>query len=461
MSRFGFDDQLNSAKDGVFSVNSLFSRFSKDVDLSPEDGIPTPAALPVRVHEFIHFMHNISTRSGVKITYLTHAVIAVCVHKFTQVDGTMAGGDDDDLLFFIQNMGYLKGGFVGGAPFFRKEKFLSWKFGQPESFPSPLKNDKTVGYSIKIEGCRGENVVLNETLNVGWSFITEGVAFEAERVCWKNAGVSEDYVREITPSFPYFAYGALVDFLVGRQTTSQERLIVGNIALFHDSPGMALIEACDKLKVGAKEYLDYQAEQISSFERFVKNDLSDYLDEVQKFYADSEYLKDRFSEYSKIIKMAAEKRAKHPHVEEAFIQAGLDVEKFMRYSANFAPHVVIQEKQNGKAELEIVDVDGGLLVSNQERELFGYMVLCSVIHFVSKHIKATGSVSSTDELQPMVCPFSGTCEVEKSEKYPGTCKTTPWKLQRVVTKNQPGVCLYQAALHAIRQAPAPTLITSN
>lgn len=57
-----------------------------------------------------------------------------------------------------------------------------------------------------------------------------------------------------------------------------------------------------------------------------------------------------------------------------------------------------------------------------------------------------GTIVKTSDLQEKKCPFSGVCAVERSEDYPETCVTFPWKFE---IKNQEGICWYSAGIRSI------------
>lgn len=116
MSKISIDDQLYSASVGIYSTNSLFSRFKSEADLRIDENDAYPGALPTHVHEFVHYLHNISTTSGIKLIILTHGAVFIASQYLLGYEHEINVSSKDseqnnDVKYFIDRLNYIYGEF--------------------------------------------------------------------------------------------------------------------------------------------------------------------------------------------------------------------------------------------------------------------------------------------------------------------------------------------------------------
>ncbi|GAB1434383.1 hypothetical protein MASR2M32_05940 [Sphaerotilus sulfidivorans] len=451
MSKLSINNELYSAAAGIYSTNSLFARFDSMSDLRIDEGDPSPGALPTHIHEYVHYLHNISTTSGIKIIQLSHAVI--CSASLFLIKGTdgidtnineLSNGKD--IKSFIDEMNYLYGETIE-IDHWGSKKQNEWEFGELSTYTPNTKTD-FFSYKIKIAKKSPKNVSV--ILKIGLNFITEGVAYEVEREVFKEGGGLQKDLDSQTPGLPYLAYEHLVNYIVRRETTAVERIKIGNTALMHPSPSQGFVDACRELSKGASELDLYNKKMIGFFKLFLESELFDVL---QKYYSHTHKLLEPFKQYVSIIKSTSEKRVIHPHLELIFVGKNTTGKKmnpscFLSLSSNIAEHCIIQEKIGSKATIHMVG-NRTSLAAKDENEVTWFYVLCAAIHFIQQHLKTDGTVEKTDSIKKKNCPFSGACEVEISNGHPQECKEYPW---RVTQKVENGACWYSAGVKSITPA---------
>lgn len=213
----------------------------------------------------------------------------------------------------------------------------------------------------------------------------------------------------------------------------------------HESPSQGFVEACLELKKGIAFLDAYYEKNIGHFKSYINN-FEEISNQTKKFYSQTEKLLKPFEYYLSIIKSTSQKRINIPDLETLFIGQDLTTEKFLQISSSIAEHCIIQEKDNTSATLEIIGTYHSLAASPDHDEIGWFYVLCSTIHFIQQHFTNDGTIVKTSNLRAKKCPFSGVCAVERSEGYPETCVTYPWKFK---TKNQEGLCWYSAGIRSI------------
>ncbi len=451
MTTFSSYEQLASAAIGVYSTNSFFIRFKSEADLFPTDGNPYPGAIPTHVHEFVHYLHNISTMAGIRAAILANVVVFLATQYLIKdkngvEQSSRDSAQEDHFKFFIDHLNFIIGTFEKepGDKSDRRESF--WRFSRLQSYKQDC-FPRLLAYQIHISGVMGKKAV-NGDLKIGLNFITEGVAYEVEREVWKTNGVPSLSIDSRTPIFPYLAYEPLVNYLAGRPTTPLERIKVGNAALMHYSPSQGFVNACVALRKSTSSLDKFLQNSISEFDFYLDGDFEKNINQLKEFYAHTDKLRVPFEHYVSRLISTSKKRIHDPCFEEIFFQKQLTPKTLKEISSTLAEHVVIQEKSDGNAVLDYFGNENGLASSSDE-EIAWFTILCSAIHFVKQHFTNDGRVAETKSLKDAPCPFSGACHVERAEGNPETCKKAPWKFEPKKDENKMGVCWYIAAIRSI------------
>lgn len=420
------DEQSSSVPNGVYITNSLFTRFKNEADLQPSENAPYPLAIPTHVHEFVHYLHNISTTAGIRAIFFSHAAVFMAAQFLigTNHDVHTSSEDSDqssDINYIINNLNFIYGEF--------KEDVLQfidvqdgWKFSNLQTYkPKNIQNG--LAYQIMVAGKIGKFVTAG-ILRIGLNFITEGVAYEVEREIWREKGVLPNQVDARTPPFPYLAYEPLVNYLSGRSTTPRERIEIGNAALMNNSPSKGLVDACLALRKNTSTFESYYRREIDSFTDFVDNDFQSLVNHIKFFYQNTDKLLRPFIHYVSIVESAARKRIACANLELLFLGCNISVDQFLSRAAYIAEHCIIQEKLDKSTVIDVIGHSNSLAVSEGD-EISWFYVLCSAIHFVQQHLTKDGRIIETSKIKEKKCPFEGGCDVERLEGYPESCRKFP------------------------------------
>lgn len=431
------NDHYSSANYGVYMTHSFISTFKPEVDLADS---ANSGALPTYVHEYLHYLQNISTTAGLTINLLMHPIMAAVVNGY-RFSGGQIGAKKDDKIWSdlveesFDAINFVRGdslGLKGPCEIIATEEFHYRGF---------LGNQ--TGLKVTIQ----QNSVIT-TVAVGSDLINEGIAYEVEKTIWSEAHLVS--VDSVTPYFPYKFFGDLTVHLAGRQLTSEEKISLGVMALMGQSPGYSLREGCRSIG-SIKAYEEFAALQARSFADFAGKFVPDMITNVLSFYQKSDFFIHPFRAYASIIVDACSKRIKNPFLEKNFIHLK-EPNQFLSLVSATMPHLFIQKKYDGASTSDLVGAfDWEYSLDDKAKDRL--YVLCLAIHFVAQHFNTTTQISSTGDLRPKPCPFSGGCEVESARGYLSICKTRPWMYANVLWNKGNGSCWYQAAIYALTPEP--------
>ncbi len=431
------NDHNSSANYGVYMTHSFISIFKPEVDLSNS---ANSGALPTHIHEYLHYLQNISTTAGLTINLLMHAIMAAVVNGY-QFSGGQIGAKKDDKIWSdlvedcFDTIKFVRGdslGLKGPCEIIATEEFLY----------RGLVGNQT-GLKVTIQR-NSESM----TVAVGSDLINEGIAYEVEKTIWSEAHLVG--VDSVTPYFPYKFFGDLTDYLAGRKLTSEEKISLGVMALMSQSPGHSLMTGCGSIG-STKAYAEFAAVQARSFSDFAGKNVPDLIANTVLFYQKSDFFIHPFRAYASIIVDACNKRIKNPFLEKNFIHLK-EPSEFLSLVSDTMPHLFIQKKYDGTSTSDLVGAfawEYSLEHKAKER----LYALCLGIHFVAQHFNKTTQISSTGDLRPKPCPFSGGCEVESARGNLSICKTRPWMYANVLWNKDKGSCWYQAAIYALTPEP--------
>ena len=418
-------------------------------DLEPQEGDPVPAAVAMHAHEYIHFLHNVSTTAGQ--AYLHSNLILL---------RAMAGGCDDqgyflgleemseegrNFLYYAATLMNAQFGTASVKQMGGYGKISQWKFGLPKISKSEDASIAISTFSVQDE----DGLSNSQDVAIGLSFITEGVAYEIDREMRRLNGTPDKDLDLQTPIFPYLAYREAIKSWSGRILQTHDVIAIGITALSHMLPGFWLATICDALRntgesVGAvlekaRASCRNDSETIIAALREQRNDLSK-----------GDVIWTAIGEYMELAEAGVRLRQNHWAPEFSFISKSLESEEFRKLVGAMLDCLVIQGKSN--EELDMYWIGPGIVAKN-ERTASCLGALQSALHFSQLHLKTDGSAVSTVALKvkPTPCPFSGGCQQERNDQYPDACKSSPWTR---FTPSNPGeqVCWYAAGVKGLRNS---------
>lgn len=432
---------LNAEINGKYSPNSFFIQTSGLVDIFSETDDPIPGAIPTYAHEYVHYLHNVSTCAGLHIFIASLWLLRSLPHA-TNSYGHFLGESylKDDQVYWIKIANTWLHALWGDTncpdeiktpqPVIKSWKFISFERG---TFHLDLKTQKhEVGLvSAKVEITDSKKVEHKFTINIGYDFISEGVAYEVDREIRRQNGTPDAALDLQIPPFPYLAFRPMLDHLVGRKTTAQERIDLGVLSLLNSSPSTTLLDLCENIK---REVIVLDKNLHLNTEVILTQTLEPELSSLGYGGVIREAAEEVFS----LFKAGFKLRESNPVLEQNFINSTLDVNGFLNQVAKMLDCCVLQQKANKTVEL--LWIGPQTMAGNDSRaEKIG--VFQAAIHFARLHFRDKSKTLSTIELPEVPCPFSGTCQTEIDDKYPDACKKRPWTRFQDVPSGQ-SMCWY-------------------
>lgn len=355
-------------------------------------------------------------------------------------------------------------GFEEGLPHgenYTWPKVFEWKFENLQSFSFSLShsNEGEIGkipvkkIDVRAITASGE---INFTLLPGLDFISEGIAYEIEREQRRLSGIPEYFLDLHTPGYPYLAFRPLLEFLIGRSTTSEERIIIGSLALLHTPPSCSLIEICEALRNDSLQG-NGSTEEFDKCKSFILNDFrkrslgpnSIFTAPIKQIVTGSPDLSLGVDVYITLINKGLILRSKHPALELVFLEKALSPDEFRNLTLQLLERLVCQEKLGAESRLEWIGVAGS--IADLSEEVFQRLtILQTSIHYMQQHITRSG-LAATHRIKDTPCPYWGACEVANEYGNPADCGTRPWLVSIADGKSK--VCWYEAGRLALRLAP--------
>jgi hypothetical protein len=465
-----------------YTMNSFFIRASHYVDLDPGDTDaapthealdssgeaerleaeePSPWAVSVHAHEYIHYLHNISTYAGV-IVFIARLWLLRSLKASADESGFSVGDDalNDKQKKMVEDSVSIMKGVIG---------ITTWSNGEPNrnpikwSFQDPVR--KPMVLDIESEPIQIDIVTVDGvaharhddfpfSMQIGYHLITEGVAHEVERQIRLNDGALPGEIDGFTAPYPYLAYGALVEHLLGRPSSPRERIFIGVSALQGVSPSAALLDICNSRKGLASEQID---------DRYLKaaQDRNGFFEGILKIL-DGEIANARGvgpghwagGDIRDMFEAGLKLRAQNSMLEFDLINGPLDKKAFHSWLARMVDCCVLQTKRVVQGRKVMLHWSGPGIVAREPKDAEYLGAFQASLHFASLHNGMNGKLLATSEIsQDKKCPFSGACQTQIDEGMPADCDTKPWLHHSDVPIGKPA-CWYATGVRSFRrQAP--------
>lgn len=443
--------ELKSASaNDTFRMNSLHTRISASMNLNPEDSEPFPGALPVNVHEYVHNLHNLTTSTGLTILFNELNLMFEFIRGASSGRYKAPPGTNPTirsiLKLYKELIGTVKIDFPGEI---KRGTFHFGRIYETEKTTKIIDTKMTYKhYAIKLEEANTKGKTKKRrTLAIGYNFITEGIAYEVDRSIRLGTGsATAQSADEHTPYFPYLMYKDLIDHLIGRESTSDERIIIGLCGLQLVNPGFGFIYACKTLKQTkdkdtsavlrelAKNNAETNFEYASSL---LKNTIPEW-----KLRFQGSSLEQAFDYYAKVLEYTCNSRNTFPLV-ELLMRSIREPSDLLDLIATMAPTWIIQELPEGDAEISFI---GNEAVSDQGSDTHMAVLQCA-FHYIQHHIRTNGNLYKTEEVFGVRCPYIGACVARRSTLDPTQCEDKPWEAKQ--ENGERAVCYYTAAVGSL------------
>ena len=441
-------ENSNSATAGFYRQNAFYIRMDSLFDLDLVDQKPSPFALAMHAHEYVHFLHNASTTSG-QAYLLSNLILLRAFVAGSDDHGHFLGPENmpdgkRDLLHLAGKLMCAQLGTTTAKSLNSCRDISTWKCTSPELNMSDDIVSVTTDFTAKNDD--GETIVQNVT--IGLSFVTEGIAYEVDREIRRLSKIHEELLDTNTKNFPYLAYAKLLDSWSGRRLTAQERIGVGVCALVHRFSGYLLAQICSELKKTDLPVFEVlkKARKIHSGESEL---VLSHIREQRCDLGKEGVIWTAMGEYMKLAEAGVKLRQKRWAPELVFLSSRLTSEKLRSHFGTMLDCLIMQCKPEGKLDIYWIG-PGHIARSFETSQYLG--VLQSAIHFSQLHLSAKGEICPTLAFRRRVvsCPFSGGCASEIDDQYPDACKSAPWE-RFAFSAPEEKVCWYAAGVKALRK----------
>lgn len=425
-------------------------RMTSLYDLDPAIGEPPPFAVAFHAHEYVHFLHNVSTTAGQAYLLSNLALLQVLAR----------GADDEGYFKGLEKMdeeGRQSFQSLSAAMHAQQGTCIpkqvvprgtnDWTCDQPELSVSEGVPSVTAVFRQQAMEESGEAHCASITVGLG--FITEGVAYEVEREMRRLSGMLESDLDVQTSFFPYLAFRVLVRCWSGRDLIARDFILIGVAALAYPYAGQGLVEICTalrNLRLSVDKVLEVARAKFQVHSDHVIAALRDQRRDVSGGHGTSVAI----GEYMALADAGVEMRRKFWAPELAFVVGHLTREEFRGRMGAMLDCLVLQEKPDKELELNWIG-PGNVAIGDVTGQYLGS--LQAALHFSQLHLKSDGGAFATEDLsrKAVECPFSRGCKSEKDDGYPPECKTAPWKR---FTPSRPGeqVCWYAAGVKTVRMS---------
>lgn len=386
---------------------------------------------------------------------LCNVVLLRAIAAATDIDGKFCGLEvlDDESRewadWAIASMREVRSALTK-SPFARIGKVIQWDFGSPTIIPSNANSTQFRIDQLGLEICAtrtGGEVVYGE-VKLGYSFITEGVAYQVDREIRRLQGETFS-LDDGVPAYPYQAYGALIDAWVGRETSPVERILIGNAALGFISVGPALQRACSVVRSSDGQSINFSLSSMMSEAHDNSADVRNVFAAVVDGMGADATLLGGLRSYAKILDSASKLRVDLNAPELALLTPNLGREKLYRIMGSLLDAMVIQEKPDGGLSIDWI---GPGHVAKDDFEAAQIAVVQSAFHFNQLHLQSE-SLVPTSSLGSVTCPYKGACGVQLQGDQAEHCSSAPWKTFSAALPGTP-VCWYAGGVLAARRAPS-------
>ncbi|AUQ68362.1 hypothetical protein [Phaeobacter inhibens] len=421
--------------------------------------IPTANAFGVFLHEYFHYVHNISAATG-----LTGFINTLEIWRLfrTTIDETgYSAGHNKLSENYHKHYTTLHKLFHAIRTVHKpklKENFkpTSIEISSAEE-PIETVGDTTgtllsaINCQAKVEDDHGASEC--HTIKVGVQEIMEAAAWLLER----------RYVNQSDPNasplpaevFPYQVVRALVDYKL--DNADDDSILACILAALHSTNPpealMGILELAKAAENDDKSVFDAVHMAVKDTVDSNETQLIDQLDNIEKEFCGDSIMAVGIRTITSRARTALQLRSLEPLFEIAFVDLLSNKEVSIGNIMNKIPACNVLQENSGSIE----DLRRDFLVSfspisgdNWDPEV-GLRVIHVIFDFMLGHISENGFLT-TNQLPPKRCPFYTTCDLPLRKKYSAICGKTPWKSVEWDGWGQSGKCDYATAI-AITRPP--------
>ena len=450
---------------GLYETHRFCLRLAPEVTLLADDGAPKSElnadVLVVLLHEYTHFLHNLSTASGFAAYQCFQQLLGVFSNALND-DGTCdpAHLSSDNTAVARSALDALES--IDGTR-------------RLPNHPSPVTGLSVVsarcaptqvgGVSVqhaKVEWVIDRRDGTRETFvsDVGAFVIEEGIAFTLEECVRLNAVTFERSGVDPPPLYPYEAFRVLAQHYVP-DISALSAIRLGLLALSTNRPGASLLHALDAYKrlraSGADDVAACRTVRGSIDEMLkaiTQRICSIDLGEISKMHFERGLVADGHASVLDEFRRLLTQRAADPWFDVAWCQEDgtLDLKALSALLLSTVPCDAIQEQSGSENDFGrdvlltfksagVQRDDGGIVPTTANS---GLRAVQAQFDYLLAHLSPSQGIVATTQPSPRRCPYFTTCTLEMRRDDPQPCKEAPW--QRLTNKGE--TCWYGVAVGA-------------
>lgn len=446
---------------GCYYSNAFCITIGEDTKLfdrtNPRPEIKSLDDLSIFIHEYWHYLTNISTIQGFKDFRLWQALL-VPFSKTLQspatgeVNTSLLSSGDNVLAISLVDFILLTYGDTQPKECFDYSKVNDFKITNVNIYQRVINiegTDNNVTEAILDLDIFTNCDILKAHFSLGSIAIQEGLAYHIDRMVSSSGNSSTD-----APPFPYLVLSKLGSFYLGRDLSNIELTHLSTLSLLTNDPPDSLIKLFTLYSDLSLICLGVEWKMNHLWENIVKKEYEcllplaiDDLDELKTLFVGRGLIEYAINYISDSYKYLLRKRLESPFFDlYAFtLDKSLLFRELTNITENILPCDTIQEEQGN-----VDDLCKDFLVSFGNQSIWNntgfkptdfLRTLQCQLNFIQAHLRTTGfesSATATDK-----CPFYTVCDLPIRKSNNLICKEKPWQTYNLLKGNS---CWYGTAV---------------
>jgi len=447
---------------GAYMPHELCIEMSADralVDASGNRVEPTPVeTLSTFVHEYFHYLQNISTVSGFAAYHATQQLLAIFSHTVGATGESGGSGRlSAELVRRLRELADYLDLLEGDAgPEHDVLESIVQVAAQRRELPFGNGVSRLSEVTVVCEVQTAQGPPERRSLQLGLCVIEEGLAYEIDRIV---ATADGEVPGGNAPTFPYFVLRRLGEHLapgIDRFTL----LACGVLSLLTNDPAGALVDALRDLgerhRQGAaiSDAFAQVEEALRAPRTGAINTILEDVEGLRRMHARRGAAEDAMNHVCDIFSSLLARRLDDPLWDVRPFAAQLDKRRLTELLHSVEPCLVLQRlpdddddpDDGDRPQHDLMLAFGKVGEAAKEMTRRALPVLQCQLHYVDVHLDRDEFVPSA-EVSPKHagCPFYRSCTLQLRRDHADVCKRSPWKIYGLSAKE---TCWYGAAVAA-------------
>lgn len=443
----------SSGNDGVagsYTPNHFLIELTNQTPFLINAKTPNMEYFPVFMHEYWHYLHNITTISGFRAFTLAQLILPHFASTLVGRESSKTlGKESTEYTTTLLSLFYLRDGVAGPKnPWAKNPRRFSVsdiiERGQPFAIGGYTSTEPLV--SLEVDGIAQNGHNYRGVFDFGSLAIEESVAWMIE----DKIGDERQLPRTRPPPFPYTTAQRALNFMMqGRDTTSYfYPAALGTLSLLHTSPGTEFIsigrDFAKAINSGASEAAaleDVIAASKAKIQRRIDVAQTD-LSNLEKMLKDRGSWGQSVAFVCNLIRKGFEFRLSDPlfDVKAAFYPTHLN--NPLTLQREFPPCDILQQESDDGKRLWAMDSSATTpmrILQAQQHYMFSHVSSKSNTFIPSSRVikSPPPKTATTSE-----CPLFDACELPFFQSNPEVCWANPWR----ACENTDSHCWYSVAV---------------